>query len=138
MAMGRWRLWANKTVRVLVFLASLTLTVAAAWYFRSVYFWEPSDEKPRVTIKQLVPGREHAYLYMGKENLFQGNGFDVEIAGGSGSELSAKLTAAGEAEFGLMGPDALLGVVQEGGKLISLGVVYDKTPVVIYSLKKKT
>ncbi|MGH2568209.1 MAG: ABC transporter substrate-binding protein [Bacteroidota bacterium] len=81
------------------------------------------------------PDGEHSYLYLAQEKgWFSDAGFDVAISAGSGSELSAKLVAARSSDFGLMGPDAMLAVVEQGGRLRSLGVIYDKTPVVIYAL----
>lgn len=130
----------NKGIRWLLLLLVTGFISFSLWHWTAPmlapYFAQTdSAKKPiKVTIKlNWYPDGEHAYLYLAKEHLFPDNGFDVEISGGTGSDLSAKLTAAGNSDFGLMGPDALLGVVQQGGKLLSVGVLYDRTPVVIYS-----
>jgi NitT/TauT family transport system substrate-binding protein len=84
------------------------------------------------------PDGEHSYFYLAKnKKLFREAGFDVTLSGGKGSELSSKLLAGNSVDFALTGADALLGVVEQGGDLKSLGIVYNKTPVVIYSLSKK-
>jgi len=93
-----------------------------------------SQHLEKVTLQlNWFPDGEHAYLYLAKKAIFPEHGFDVELLPGKGSELSAKLVAAGSVNFALTAPETALAVNEQGGKLVSVGIVYDKTPVVIYS-----
>lgn len=106
------------------------------------YQWMPASDDAgptRVAIQlNWFPDAEHAYLYLGKNlKIFQRAGFDVSIRPGRGSELSGRILAANDAEFALVGPDALLALRAQGAALVSLGVVYSQTPVAIYSLESR-
>jgi ABC-type nitrate/sulfonate/bicarbonate transport system substrate-binding protein len=78
---------------------------------------------------------EHAYLYYGQElGYFKKIGVRLIIEGGKGSELSAKLLSIGDADLGLVSADALLAARAQGSNIQSLGIVYNETPVTIYSI----
>ncbi len=95
-----------------------------------------SDPPKELTIQlNWFPDGELAYWYYGVNmGYFSDAGFDIEINGGKGSSLSARLLVSKSADVAVMGPDAFLKAIQSGEDLVSLGIVYDSTPVSIYSL----
>lgn len=81
-------------------------------------------------------GGEHAYLYHGVQSgLFESRGYDVTIESGRGSSLAAQLLGGGRVNAALISPDALLASREGGSDIVSLGVIYDETPVTIYALR---
>lgn len=101
----------------------------------------PSEKSPleSVTVQlNWFPDGELAYWYYGvAEGYFEASGFEVTINGGKGSSLSARLLVSGAADVAVMGPDAFLRAIEDGADLVSLGVIYDSTPVSIYSRAEK-
>lgn len=122
--------------RVILVIISIVFFTAFIWSIFSTLPGKDGSIKVKVQLNWFPDG-EHAYWYLAKEeHLFEKHGFDLEIVGGRGSELAGKMLAGGTVNFALIGPDALLAINQQGGSLKSLGVIYDKTPVVIYSLSE--
>lgn len=120
--------------RIFLVITSIAFFIVLVWSVLSTLPEQDGLVKVKVQLNWFPDG-EHAYWYLAKEeHLFEKHGFAVEIVGGRGSELAAKMLAGRSVNFALIGPDALLAINQQGGSLKSLGVIYDKTPVVIYSL----
>jgi hypothetical protein len=85
------------------------------------------------------PDAEHAYIYYGiDKEIFKEAGFNVEVISGRGSEFSSRALASGSVDFALVGGDSLLAIASQGAEVISLGVIYKKSPVVIYSKKSES
>jgi NitT/TauT family transport system substrate-binding protein len=100
----------------------------------------PKETAQRHIVLQLnwLPEGSHAFLYLGKEDgIFLKYGFDIEMQGGRGSELAAKLLASGRADVAFIGGDALVMAINQGANIRSAGIVYPDTPVVIYSKRDK-
>ncbi len=124
----------SKTLLLLIVM--LGASVLAGFLY--THFRKRADDGPnlRAITLQLnwLPDGGHAFLFYGLDNgIFREHGFDVTIQNGRGSGLSARLLAAGKVDVALMGADSLVSAIERGADIKSIGVIYDKSPVVIYS-----
>ncbi|MEU5974632.1 ABC transporter substrate-binding protein [Streptomyces sp. NPDC047315] len=75
------------------------------------------------------PYGEHAPFYYGKaQKIFEKHGIDLAIRAGQGSQKTVQATGAGQSDFGWADTPALLGGVDSGVKVKSLGVFLQTTP----------
>ena len=82
------------------------------------------------------PGAEHSYLYLARERgYFREEGLDVAIQAGDGSTTSAKLVGNGTVDYALCSGDTALIAASAGAPVQVLGVLYSRTPAVVYSRK---
>lgn len=116
--------------RVLCGLAAVTLVVACTRNTPA----NTSGPTPVAIQLNWFPDAEHAYIYYGiQQGVFSKAGFNLSVTPGRGSELSAKAVAAGNVDFALVSPDALLAIAVQGANVHSLGAVLRSNPTVIYS-----
>jgi NitT/TauT family transport system substrate-binding protein len=75
------------------------------------------------------PYGEHAPFYYGKQQkIFEKHGIDLTIRAGQGSQKTVQATGAGQTDFGWADTPAVLGGVDQGVKVKSLGVFLQTTP----------
>lgn len=81
-------------------------------------------------------GMEYTGFFVAKEKgYYQAEGLDVDIQDGNSSTVSAKLVAAGQYNLGMATGDAIAISVENKMPIKSIAVLFQQTPVVIYSLK---
>jgi NitT/TauT family transport system substrate-binding protein len=119
---------------------ALVLAAVALYVVRTRHESAPVASAVRPITMQLnwLPDGGHTYLFFGlEEGIFRRHGFDLRIQNGRGSGLSARLLAAGQADVALVGADALVAAIERGADIRSIGVIYEKSPVVVYSMAAK-
>src|SRR5262245_42369507 len=89
--------------------------------------------KPALTKSRLaldwVPEPEFGGFYAARENgAYARHGLDVEILGGGAGAPVAQMVAAGQADFGTTGADAVLTARARGVDLVPLFAVYQTSP----------
>ncbi|MCL5075112.1 MAG: ABC transporter substrate-binding protein [Chloroflexi bacterium] len=102
---------------------------------------------PTPTPKVLTPvrfrldwkvGAQHAPYYVAKElGYYRDVGLDVTIDEGSGSADSSKLVGTGKIEFGIVDGAALITARSQEIPVVSVAVIYQKTPISLFWLKGK-
>ncbi|MEV6652907.1 ABC transporter substrate-binding protein [Streptomyces sp. NPDC051219] len=117
--------------RVLTGLVPLLLVATACGEDGSGSTTSDSGKKlDKVTLTlNWYPYGEHAPFYYGKQQkIFEKHGIDLEIRAGQGSQKTVQATGAGQTDFGWADTPALLGGVDQGIKVKSLGVFLQTTP----------
>lgn len=77
------------------------------------------------------------YVVAKEKGYYLEEGLDVELVEGTGAVDSAKLVAAGTYDLGVSSAAAVLEARSWGAPLYSIAVIFQKSPVVILSLKEK-
>ena len=84
------------------------------------------------------PNAEHAPYYLGKKKGFYAEqGVDLNILPGTGSATAVKLVGAGDSMFGVAVADAVTVGRAQRVPVVSLGVLLQRSPTVLASLKAK-
>jgi NitT/TauT family transport system substrate-binding protein len=84
------------------------------------------------------PNAEHAPYYLGKKKgFYSAEGVDLNILPGTGSATAVKLVGAGDSMFGVAVADAVTVGRAQRIPVVSLGVLLQRSPTVLASLKSK-
>jgi NitT/TauT family transport system substrate-binding protein len=84
------------------------------------------------------PNAEHAPYYLGKKKGFYAEqGVDLNILPGTGSATAVKLVGSGDSMFGVAVADAVTVGRAQRVPVVSLGVLLQRSPTVLTSLKSK-
>jgi NitT/TauT family transport system substrate-binding protein len=84
------------------------------------------------------PNAEHAPYYLGKQKGFYAEqGIDLTILPGSGSAVAVKLVGSGDSMFGVAVADSVTVGRAQKIPVVSLGVLLQRSPTVLGSLKAK-
>ena len=84
------------------------------------------------------PNAEHAPYYLGKKKGFYAEqGVDLNLLPGTGSATTVKLVGSGDSMFGVAVADAVTVGRAQRVPVVSLGVLLQRSPTVLASLKSK-
>lgn len=126
-------------MKKITYLGLCLLVIGVVWYSVG-HFASKSSPKPADHVAFLLDwkaGMEYTGFFVAKDlGYYKAADLDVDIQDGSSASISAKLVAAGKHSLGMSSGDAIAIAVENGMPIKSVAVLFQQSPVVIYSLKE--
>ncbi|OYR44927.1 myristoyl transferase [Halorubrum sp. Ea1] len=98
----------------------------------------PAVESPSLLLNWRISGLHAPYFAAQSQGFYEEEGFEsVTIESGEGSDFSAQQVALGNTEFGVSSSDQVLGVNAGDLSPLAVGVVMQRSPVVVFSSRER-
>ena len=95
-------------------------------------------ESPSLLLNWRISGLHAPYFAAQSQGFYEEEGFEsVAIESGEGSDFSAQQVALGNTEFGVSSSDQILGVNAGDLSPLAVGVVMQRSPVVVFSSRER-
>ncbi len=95
-------------------------------------------ESPSLLLNWRISGLHAPYFAAQSQGFYEEEGFEsVTIESGDGSDFSAQQVALGNTEFGVSSSDQILGVNDGDLSPLAVGVVMQRSPVVVFSSREQ-
>lgn len=98
----------------------------------------PAVESPSLLLNWRISGLHAPYFAAQSQGFYEEEGFEsVTIESGEGSDFAAQQVALGNTEFGVSSSDQVLGVNAGDLSPLAVGVVMQRSPVVVFSSREQ-
>src|ERR1043166_6511562 len=114
----------------------LALTLLALLAANPFLLAAQTTERVVFALNWFAVGDHAAYWVALEKGYYKAKGLDVELQNSKGSGDSIARVASGRADIGLADSAVVIAAVSRGGKVKVVGMVFDKTPLNIWSRKE--